>query len=138
MAENNNKFLGRGLRYPLKPGLDGGFQKDRDSSRTVQSCIGVILGTRIGERVMLRTFGSNLYALKHEPNTPTTWAIIKDDVFRSVKAWEPRIDNLEVDVYPAPTSDPNGRFLLEIAIRYRIISTNVSDNLVYPFYLERP
>lgn len=136
MAENN-RYLGRGLQYPLKPGADGGFRKDIENQRIIQSSIGVILGTRIGERLMRRTFGSNLYSIKHEPNGPRTWNFIRDEVLRALQTWEPRIDQLRVDVFPSSAPDPDGRFLLQIVISYIIISSNVPSNMVYPFFLER-
>lgn len=129
-------YLGRGLQYPLKPGADGGFRKDVENERIIQSSIGVILGTRIGERVMRRDFGSNLSSLKHEPNGPKTWNFIREEIFRALQTWEPRIDRLRVDVFPSPSADPDGRFLLQISISYIIISSNVPGNLVYPFFLE--
>lgn len=134
---NNNKFLGRGLKYPLRLGADGGFARDVETSSIIASSIGVILGTRIGERIWNPEFGSNLYSLKHEPNTKITWNFVKEDVFRAIERWEPRIDRLRIDVNPSSRADSTGRFLLEIVISYVIISENRTENLVYPFFLER-
>lgn len=136
MANNNKPFLGRGLQFPARPGPDGALRKDRENTRIIKSSIGVILMTRIGERVWNPEFGSQLYSLKHEPNHPTTWNRVKRKVLEAVDRWEPRIDNIQVTVIPSPKADVANRFLLDILISYRIIATNVEDNMVYPFYLE--
>jgi phage baseplate assembly protein W len=130
------EVLGRGLQYPLQPGSDGGFRKDIADPRIIKSCIGIILMTRIGERVWNPEFGSELYSLKHEPNSKLTWRIVQEEVLSSVKRWEPRIDQLSVTVVPAPSVDREGNFLLQINISYRIIASNTPDNFVFPFYLE--
>ena len=134
---NNKKFLGRGLRLPLRPGPDGGFQKDIETDRIISSSIVVILMTRIGERVWNPEFGSTLSALKHEPNNDITYNRVQRSVFEALERWEPRIKNLQVNVFPAPSFDSVGKFLLEITISYRVISTNRVGNFVWPFYLQR-
>ena len=133
---DNSRYLGRGLQFPLRPGPDGGFRKDRETSRIIQSGIGIILMTRIGERVWLPEFGSNLTVLKHEPNGPETWQRIQDEALAAIKRWEPRITNLQVIVQPSRSRSHSGKFLVNVLIKYRIIATNKSDNFVFPFYLE--
>lgn len=130
------EFLGRGLRFPLRPGPDGGFIKDIATDRIIKSSIGVILMTRIGERVWLPEFGSELGVIKHEPNHPTTWRRVQIKTFEAIDRWEPRIDQINITVVPSPSPDRENNFLLDIIISYRIIATNQPDNFVYPFYLE--
>lgn len=130
------EILGRGLQYPLRPGPDGGFRKDIANSRIIQSSIGIILMTRIGERVWNPEFGSEISALKHEPNSKLTWLRVQEETLSAVEKWEPRIDQLRVTVVPKPSADREGNFLLDVIISYRIIASSTQDNFVWPFYLE--
>ncbi len=132
----NIEFLGRGLQYPLRPGTDGGFRKDIASVRIIQSSIGVLLLTRIGERVNLPEFGCELGTMKHEPNHPTTWERVQAKVTEAIIRWEPRVDNVKVTIVPFPSTDQEGRFGVSIIIEYRIITNNQPGNFVFPFYLE--
>ena len=129
---NNKKFLGRGLAYPIRLAPDGGFVRDIESTSIIQSSIAIILLTRPGERLWNREFGSNLYSLVHEPNSPTLWQLVKQEVFAAIDRWEPRIENIRVIVEP----NPFNRFQLNIFVSYNIIATNTDENVVFPFFLE--
>ncbi len=96
----------------------------------VRQAIRIILGTSPGERVMRPDFGAGLNALVFEPVSATLMARLRQSVVAALIAWEPRIDQIAVEV---TTDSPRGR--LDLEIRYRIRATNVFYNLVYPFYL---
>jgi len=59
-------------------------------------------------------------------------ARIRQRVQESLVAFEPRVDVVDVTV----TSEPDTRFVLQIAMTYRVRGTNSLSNLVYPFYLQ--
>ena len=121
-------FLGTGWSFPPLAGdTDMSLVSYEDD---VQQAIRIILGTAPGERVMRPDFGAGLKALVFEPLNATTIALVKHAVQQALTEWEPRIDQVTVDVTADP---PRGR--LEIEIHYRIRATNVFYNLVYPFYL---
>jgi phage baseplate assembly protein W len=141
MAEPTKKFLGRGLRFPLNLGADGDFQKDIETERILQSCLNIILLTRlrraangnyIGERVWKPEFGSELTALKHEPNTPETYQIVRRAIMEPIQKWEPRIKDLVVNIIPSETD----KYTVLVFISYKIKATNDDGNLVFPFFLE--
>jgi len=122
-------FLGIGWSYPVAPNLAGevalsAYEED------IREAIRIILGTNPGERVMRPDFGAGLQALTFEPINATTIALTKHRVKEALIVWEPRIDNIAVQVTPEP---PLGRLLIDI--RYRVRATNSFYNLVYPFYL---
>ena len=130
MAELENKaFLGIGLRFPLEPAVDGelalaAFEQD------IREAIRIILGTAQGERVMRPDFGAGLNALAFEPLSTATIALARHRVEEALITWEPRIDNINVDVTADP---PQGQLLIDV--HYRVRATNTFYNLVYPFYL---
>jgi phage baseplate assembly protein W len=122
-------FLGVGLRFPVEPAVDGelalaAFEDD------IREAIRIILGTAPGERVMRPDFGAGLPTLAFEPLNTATIALAKHRVEEALITWEPRIDNISVDVAADP---PQGRLLIDV--HYRIRATNTFYNLVYPFYL---
>jgi phage baseplate assembly protein W len=128
-ALENKAFLGIGWRFPIEPGAGGevalaAFEED------IREAIEIILGTAQGERVMRPDFGAGLHALVFEPISTTTIALVQHRVEEALITWEPRIDNITVQVTADP---PQGALLIDV--RYRVRATNTFYNLVYPFYL---
>lgn len=101
--------------------------------QSVRQSIEIILSTSKGERAMRPDFGCNLNKLLFSPNNGTTQAMAAYEVSEALKAWEPRIELLDVDVR---AGGDNGEQLL-IDVGYRVRSTDNRFNLVYPFYLDR-
>ena len=91
----------------------------------------VILGTRLGERLMQPTFGCGIHDLAFAPNNPATRTRAVEQVRRALVAFEPRIDVLGITT---ETSDAEPSLLL-IRVDYRIRANNAFGNLVYPFYI---
>ncbi|MBP8001029.1 MAG: GPW/gp25 family protein [Chloroflexi bacterium] len=122
-------FLGQGWAFPFQFDASGeiglvAYEED------IRQAIRLILGTNQGERVMRPDFGAGLQALTFEPISATTKALVKHRVEQALITWEPRIDNLTINVRANP---PLGR--LDIELTYRVRATNIFYNLVYPFYL---
>ena len=122
-------FLGQGWPFPLEPPKAGdipmvAYEED------IRQSIHIILGTAQGERVMRPDFGAGIYRLVFEPISATTKELLRHKVEMALITWEPRIDNITVQVTANP---PQGRLMIEI--HYRVRATNIFYNLVYPFYL---
>jgi len=126
---DDKAFLGRGWAFPVRLAADGeialaAYEDD------VREAVRIILGTIQGERAMRPDFGAGLHALVFEPLNTTTMALVRHRVEEALIIWEPRIDNITVQLTAEPTK---GRLLIDI--RYRVRDTNTFYNLVYPFYL---
>src|SRR3954468_22311898 len=126
-ATASKAFLGRGWAFPVRPDRTGAvamaaYEED------VRQAILIILRTNPGERVMRPDFGTGLDALVFEPIGATTMALVKYRVEQALILWEPRIDQIGVEVEASPKE---GR--LDIGIRYRVRTTNTFYNMVYPF-----
>jgi phage baseplate assembly protein W len=122
-------FLGKGWAFPVRVDTNGEFALvafDED----IRQAVRIILGTVQGERVMRADFGAGLRALTFEPITTTTIALVKHRVENALVNWEPRIDNVTVEV---TIEGAVGRLLIDVGYRVRV--TNTFYNLVYPFYL---
>lgn len=123
-------FLGVGWSFPVVLGADGdvalvGHEED------IRQAIMLILETERNERAMRPDFGAGLGSLAFEPLTATAMALARHRVETALVTWEPRIDSIEVSGSASPSQ---GR--LDLAIRYRVRSTNTFYNLVYPFFLQ--
>jgi uncharacterized protein len=130
LATDSKAFLGRGWAFPIAVDATheiatAAYEDD------VRQAIRIILGTEPGERVMRPDFGTGLRGLMFEPINTTTIALARHRVEQALILWEPRIDAVKVTVDADP---PAGK--LNIAVAYRVRTTNTFYNLVYPFYLQ--
>jgi len=124
-----DEIYGRGLSYPLR--LDPTGLGVSSGAAKVEESIRLILGTQYGERLMRPTFGSNLRTLGFAPNNSSTANLARYYVAEGLARWEPRIEELDVDVENSATQP-----VLVISITYRLRATQDVHNLVYPFYLD--
>jgi phage baseplate assembly protein W len=129
MAEGK-EFLGRGWRFPVKPGVDGKlayvmYEQD------IAEAIRIILDTSPGERVMRPDFGCGASDYVFEAMNTATITALENSVRRALDIYEPRIvvDKVAAD---AGRID-EGEILINIS--YTVRATNARANLVYPFYL---
>jgi hypothetical protein len=97
----------------------------------VQESIWIILGTAMGERQMLPSFGCGIHDQVFAPNNATTQTNVAYLVKTSLAQGEPRIDVMDVTV-SAAADEAN---MLLIRVDYRIRSNNAMRNMVYPFYV---
>jgi phage baseplate assembly protein W len=86
-----------GLSFPFRKGNSGIPAINRDND-VIKGSVKQILETRIGERIMEPEFGSILHRLVFENNNELMIVKIKEEVYRALNAWEPRISILKVDV----------------------------------------
>lgn len=130
------EFLGKGLRFPFTFQVrSGGAQISTATSSDhahIHESIKQILGTRKGERFMRPEFGTRLHELVFERNDRLLYGLIRHEVIEALDTWEPRVIIKDVVVGPDSTDD----HLVLVDIRYRLISSQVEGNYVYPFYRE--
>jgi hypothetical protein len=123
-------FLGVGWKFPLQVTPRGAIATSSEEQRIEESIL-QILSTAPGERLMLPEFGCGIHDLVFAPNDSGTVSRVVDLVRRSLTAYEPRIDVLDVTAETS-TEQPN---LLLIRVDYRIRNNNTMANLVYPFFI---
>ncbi len=123
-------FLGTGWSFPptfIKPAKGVEMTSDElDIDRSLE----VLLGTTLGERVMLPGYGSNMEELLFEPIDTGLQTLIFDRIETAILYYEPRIEveELTVDIDGAV----EGVVLIKIV--YRVRATNSRFNFVFPFY----
>jgi phage baseplate assembly protein W len=128
----SRNFLGRGWKYPVEVDRAGGIAMSELDEGIRQSLL-IILGTAPGERVMRPSFGCNIHDLVYAPNNLNTASLAAHFCVEALTKWEPRIEEVEAHADPSD-NDPNR---LDITIKYKVRASNVSRNLVYPFYIRR-
>ena len=132
MAENTNKsFLGNGLNFPLRVDALGSLELV-SADRDIQQSIGIILGTRPGERVMRPEFGCQVHDLIFEPRDAILVGKIRSSVMKALARWEPRIE--VIDVRPVVDSESDGSVV--VTIDYQVKATHDQRSIVYPFFIE--
>jgi phage baseplate assembly protein W len=119
-------FLGRGWAFPIQIDDAGGIRM-RSGEEDIREAVGIVLGTRLGERAMRPEFGSGLADLVFDPNDANLAGRIEFFVRKALERWEPRILLKEVRARPAGER-------MEIDVRYILRRTNREDNVVVPFF----
>lgn len=124
-------FLGRGWSFP--PTFDNrtkGVVMAEDE-QDIRESLQILLGTRIGERIMRPTYGTNLDRLMFDAIDVSMVATLEKDLEFAIALFESRITLKELSVLQDQQLE--GRLL--IVVDYVIDKTNTRNNLVYPFYI---
>ena len=91
----------RGVSFPFRFGAKGGVvmtDANEIEPTHINESIKQIVLTRIGERVMESTFGSNTIDLVFQDNDPSLDSAVKAMISRSIKRWEPRINLSNIEI----------------------------------------
>ncbi|MEH1841130.1 MAG: GPW/gp25 family protein [Nostoc sp.] len=128
LIDEQPKYLGTGLSFPLQSNVQGGFKLSAEAQKVKES-IWLILRTDLGERVYRPDFGCRLSELAFAPLNNDTLLRIRIYVLEALQKWEPRIDVDEV------RADPDTAGRVNITIDYRLKSYPDPYSFVYPFYL---
>jgi uncharacterized protein len=123
-------WLGRGVRFPVRPDAQSGAVALVGGEAVVRQSIETILDTEPGERIMRPEFGCGLRRYLMEPNSEATRASMQRDIDTALSRFEPRIQLTNVAVTAG--EEPS---LVWIEISYVRLADRREDNLVYPFYL---
>lgn len=129
-------ILGRGWAFPFSFSARGGTRKQMsvtpaEQVEKVNMSIAVILGTKLGSRVIERDFGSDLRGLIFQNIEEATFARVRAAIVDALTRWEKRIELLEIQFDDSLRKDG----ILNVMIHYRIISSQVEGNYVHPFYI---
>ena len=127
-----NPLIGKGWSFPMGVDGRGGISMATNTPDLDQS-IRLILGTRIGERVMRPDFGCRINDLIFASINSQTIGLAQHYVEEAIGWWEPRVELVEVTIATNQSRPEEGELL--ITIRYKVRATKDERSLVYPFYL---
>ncbi|GAB2679026.1 GPW/gp25 family protein [Nocardia goodfellowii] len=81
----------RGPSIPFRIDPGTGSAAWSTGTEKIREDLMLLLGTRLGERPMLREFGSNVAALAHEPDDDVTADLLRRQAEEAVICWETRV-----------------------------------------------
>ncbi len=117
----------RGFAFPFRiDPASGGVATAEDKVKIRQNVV-QILSTRLGERTMLRNFGSRLPGLVQEPNVEVLAKIAESQAREALAAWEPRII-----VTSSRVDAGEGEGELNLYLEYVYSNTGETDQLGFP------
>ena len=128
---DKNSFLGRGWSFPPSFDKTTGNVSMVENEIDIKQSLLIYFNTKLGERIMRPDYGCVLHDNQFEKINQDILESLIFEMKNNIGYIEPRI-NVE-RLYASNIDLKNG--LIEIKIDYTIISTNIRDNIVYPYYI---
>ncbi len=125
------RFLGEGISFPIRVDKNTGKMVTSMEEENIREAIRIILNTRKGERIRNPHFGCGIWDYAFSTMDYTSLSAMKREVEEALVAFEPRIEEVSVDVEPKETKG-----CVMVHISYVVRSTNNPFNMVFPFYLD--
>ncbi|MFY9152168.1 MAG: GPW/gp25 family protein [Prolixibacteraceae bacterium] len=123
-------FLGRGWGFPPEFSKNTKSVRLTEDEEDIEKSLGILLSTRLGERIMVPGYGCNLDELLFKPLNLTLKTFVSDLIKTAILYHESRIDVEKIRIEQSGDNDG----ILLILIDYRVRITNSLKNMVYPFY----
>lgn len=127
----DNSFLGRGWSFPPT------FNKSRaeiemvSKEEDIKQSLEIYFYTKLGERIMRQDYGCVIHEHLFDRIDESILEILEIELQENIGFIEPRIKVENISI--SNLSENEGT--LEVKIDYTIITTNIRDNIVFPFYL---
>ena len=124
-------FLGIGWSFPPTFNKESTNVEMVTKELDIKQSLGIYFNTKIGERIMRPEYGCVIHNHIFDKLDQSVLDVLSFELTQNIGIIEPRIivENIEVK-----TIDTNNG-LLEVLIDYTIITTNVRDNIVFPYYI---
>ena len=117
-----------GTCFPFRiDAATGGVARASGSDKLRQN-VRVILGTRFGERPMLRDFGTRIAALVHDPNDAVLGELIQTQAQQALLRFEPRILVTSTKVVQS------GEGEVSMLLNYTQTTAPIADQLILPLF----
>ncbi len=113
----------RGAAFPFRIDPETGAVAWASGHKKIRQNIRIILGTRHGERPMLRQFGSRVHSLVHDVNDDVLADLVQRQAQQALLQWEPRVLIIDSQV-----DQSEGE--LRLRLRYRHTTEPVADEVV--------
>lgn len=126
----DRSFLGTGMKFPPQIDQATGRFEVSSEQESVKESVYLILMTQRTERFIRPDFGSNLMSYTFMDINNASVNVMIRSLTEQILRQEPRVGDVSVTV----DSEVRDGCLI-INIDYTIRSSNVRDNLVFPFYL---
>lgn len=119
--------VGTGWGFPVR--WDHAGLGDSSGQHRIEQALLLLVRTRVGERVMLPSFGAGVDRFVFELRTDDVCRRIEDDVRRTLLLYEPRVILDRIQAVPGGADDR-----IDVLLEYRIDRHRRPENLILPFY----
>ncbi|TPN86212.1 GPW/gp25 family protein [Aquimarina algicola] len=129
--KNNNSFLGTGWGFPPTFHNEEGIGVEMTSNeKDIQQSLGILLNTKLGERIMNPRYGCDLYSYLFESISNSRVHLIIEMIKTAILRYESRIKIIKVHLDESEYLDG----IIKINLEYKVPLTNNRFNLVFPYY----
>ncbi len=118
------------MKFPPQVNPATGRFVTSENQQSIKESIYLILMTQKTERLMRPEFGSRASSYVFEETDPTMLNLMAGELEHDITANEPRVENVNIRL--DYQSKPGCLF---INISYAVRGENVTENMVFPFYL---
>lgn len=130
MAEEKS-FLGRGWGYPVTFNKTVGKVNMVSDELDIRQSLEIYLATQRGERLLRLNYGSIMHEYVFERASYGNLNFLCETLRNDMRIYEPRIIVHKVKADSTKVADG----IVHFTVDYEIQSTNVRDNIVFPFYI---
>ena len=124
-------FLGTGWSFPPTFNKESSDVKMVSDETDIKQSLEIYFNTKLGERIMRPSYGCVIHEHIFDKIDESILNILSFELTQNIGQIEPRIIVEKIEI--KQSSIENGE--LQISIEYKIISSNVRDNIVFPFYI---
>ena len=124
-------FLGIGWSFPPTFNKESSDVKMVSDETDIKESLEIYFNTKLGERIMRPSYGCVIHEHIFDKIDESILNILSFELTQNIGQIEPRIIVEKIEI--KQSSIENGE--LQISIEYKIISSNVRDNIVLPFYI---
>lgn len=124
-------FLGIGWSFPPTFNKESSDVKMVSDETDIKESLEIYFNTKLGERIMRPSYGCVIHEHIFDKIDESILNILSFELTQNIGQIEPRIIVEKIEI--KQSSIENGE--LQISIEYKIISSNVRDNIVFPFYI---
>ena len=124
-------FLGIGWSFPPTFNKESSDVKMVSDETDIKESLEIYFNTKLGERIMRPNYGCIIHEHIFDKIDESILNILSFELTQNIGQIEPKIFIEKIEI--KQSSIENGE--LQISIEYKIISSNVRDNIVFPFYI---
>jgi uncharacterized protein len=128
---DDKSFLGIGWSFPPTFNKNSGSVDMVTKELDIKQSLEIYFNTKIGERIIRPDYGCVIHNRVFDKLDQSVLDVLSFELTQNIGMIEPRIIVEKIEVRKVDVN--NG--LIEVYIDYKIITTNVRDNIVFPYYL---
>ena len=124
-------FLGIGWSFPPSFNKESSDIKMVSDETDIKQSLEIYFNTKLGERIMRPEYGCVIHEHIFDKIDESILNILSFELTQNIGQIEPRIIIEKIQINQSNLASGE----LQISIEYKIISSNVRDNIVFPFYI---